>query len=529
MSIRNGRDKPQLIGAGAGLAKRSGTTVSPHSAVWSRARASGAPRWPIALAAVLTIAVGVFIPFGHDSFVRPVYLTVIGILCVLPIAIRALQRRFDPFEPIFVLAVGAFFIWFLRPLSSIVYSNWWYGNGDIRAGFNGALLVVLVGLASTYLGYIVSFGSKLGRKIPAVPDKWDSDAVFKSVLVMLVFGGILFAMFMRKVGGFHAAFAYFSSRQLSQKQAAASSTAWFYLAPYITIPSALICLVLYMRSRRRRDLVAAIFLALLSLAITVPKGDRTYVIMIALPLFVLPYLRIGRRPSTLVVVVGLLVAVTAMNLMVEDRVASRRHGSVMSSAVDAMTHPARQLRVFLTGSDISMFSSLAETYEVVPREIPFKPGNELLSTLALPVPRLLWQNKPHDGETDLFPILFPQTAAVQNAGFGPSMVGGFYIDSGFVGVIVYMFAFGIGLRMLFEYRKRNSDNLAVLVVYAACLPMIILMMRGSVTDTAGRSVYLLGPYLVAFWYGRHRLRVRSRRRTSINRRRTSISGSSQHA
>jgi hypothetical protein len=467
---------------------------------------SGATRWPMVLAGLLAVAVGAFIPFGHRGFVRPVYLTCIGILCALPVVVRVVQRRFDPFEPIFVVAIGAFFIWFLRPLSSIIYSNWWYGNGDIRAGFNGALLVALVGLSSAYLGYIVSFGAKLGRRLPAIPTPWDTNGVFVSVVVMLACAGFLFALFIGKAGGLHAAISYFSSRELSQKQQAASSTAWFYLAPYVTIPTAMLCVVLFMRSRRRRDFLMALGLVLLSLLITVPKGDRTYVIMIVIPLFSLPYLKSARRPSLPVVVVGLLLAISALNIMVEDRVASRRQGSIASSAVDAMTHPARQLKTFLTGADISMFSSLAETYQIVPSKFGFKPGNELLATLALPVPGVVWPNKPHDGETDVFPLLFPQTAAVQRAGFGPSMVGGFYIDSGFVGVIVYMFAFGVALRALYEYRRRYPRNIEVLVLYAACLPVIILLMRGSLADTAGRSVYLLGPYFLAFWYGRRRFR-----------------------
>jgi hypothetical protein len=455
--------------------------------------------------------------------VRPVYLTVIGVLCAMPVAVRLVQRRFDPFEPIFIVAVGAFFIWFLRPLSSIIYSNWWYGNGDIRAGFNGALLIVLVGICATYLGYVVPFGRRLGRKVPAMPDTWDPDAVFKATLVVLAVGALLFLMFIGKSGGgLSGIISYFSSRQLSAKQAASGSTAWFYLAPYVTIPAALICLLLYMQSRRRRDLLAMVALVLLSLAITVPRGDRTYVLMIVLPLFAMPYLRLGRRPSTPVVVVSLIVGIMALNLMLEYRVTTRRTHGVVNSAVDAMTHPGRQMKIFLTGADVSMFSSLAETYELVPSRFSFKPGNELLATLALPIPRLIWPNKPHDGETDVFPLLFPQTAAVQQAGFGPSMVGGFYIDSGYIGVLIYMFGFGIVLRALFEYRKSHGGNPAVIVLYAACLPLIILLMRGSMADTAGRSVYLIGPYLVAFWYGRRRLRISRHLGSAVGRVRETV-------
>jgi hypothetical protein len=472
--------------------------------------ASRRPRWYLVGGMILAVAAGAFIPNAH-RIGRPVYLTLLGVLSVAPIVVRKLQGRFDPFEPITVVAISAFFIWFLRPLSTVMYGDWIYAGHNISRGFNQALLIAFVGLVAVYGGYSIGTGARLALKVPPLPARWVSHGAFKSIVTVLLVAAALFAAYIARGGGLHAVVGYFSSRTLGQKQLAAQSSAWLYLAPYVAIPSALISWSMYHVARRRTYLVMAILLTTLSLALTVFKGDRTYVLMIVLPLYVLPYLWSGRRPSALSGTVAVLIAILAINVMLVDRVASRRHGSLITRIADATMNPADQVKTFLTGPDISMFSSLAATTEYVPSKVAYKPGNELISVLALPFPGVLWPGKPHDGETDLFPTLYPTTAAAQRAGFGPSLVGGFYIDSGLIGVIVYMSVFGILVRVLFEYWRRNPEDEATLLLYAGLLPIIILVLRGSFADTAGRMPSLIGPYLIAFYVGQRALRGSSRR------------------
>jgi hypothetical protein len=464
----------------------------------------------VAVLAIVGLAVAV-----PDGVRQPALVALIGVTTLAPMVVRGLQGRFDPFEPIIIICAAGFVLFFLRPLWMWIHDDWVLGPYDLRDGLTGAAIIVLVGFTAMLAGYFMDFGRRLAQRIPEVPDRWDPTRVTLACVVMLILAGLLFLMFIGTSGGFSEIKTYFSGRDNTFTRSltvtgtgADASSAYLYLAPYVSVPITLMLLEVWRRRRSPIYAVLGLLVFALVLLMTVPRGDRTYLLALILPLIVLPYLRRGRRPRLLGIVAVILAAMIVFNVLVHYRATQTRDQSLSGALSDAASHPLGAINDFMLGADVSMMSILSAEYTVVPSKLDYKPGQTLTSVLARPVPGLLWKNKPEDPQLYVHETLFPRNAAAIKAGFTSSMLGGFYADSGFVGTFIYGFVFGIIFRSLFEYWRRNSSNPSVAIFYAAMLPMLIILMRANPAATAGLTFFLIAPIPIAFWWG-------SRRRVSF--------------
>jgi hypothetical protein len=122
-----------------------------------------------------------------------------------------------------------------------------------------------------------------------------------------------------------------------------------------------------------------------------------------------------------------------------------------------------------------------------------------------PVPDQFWPGKPQTADIEIYSYLFPEQAKFTKAGTAPSMFGGFYYDSGFLGLIVGALLVGILARLLFEYLRANPGSAGVRLLYAASLPLFVILLRGNPTDTFARASYLVLPIVVGLWFASARL------------------------
>jgi oligosaccharide repeat unit polymerase len=462
---------------------------------------------PLLLTAAVGAVVGLLVVWGM-SHERTALLIALCLVSPAPIVIRAVQGRFDPFEPIQILAIVIIALFVLRPLAELHFGLQTYGPFFVRDGFNGALLIQLVGISALYLGYSLSAGRRLAPRVRTLSADWDLDRATIFAAGLLGFAVLTFAVFVLPTGGLRALLPQASST-VDPGGLTQNNTAWVYLGPYMTIPAAFIALAV--RRRRKGPLTAALFwfAVAAALVLTVPRGQRTFILALIVPVIALPYVRRMRRPSGLAVVVGLLVAVLAMNVLLRERRGGT--GDPISTAVSALTSPGDQIKAFFTGPDPSEFSVSALEYQVVPKDVPFSPGVTPLSILAGPVPKTIWSNKPRAATLNVTNYLFFQQSLLGRASNWPATFGDMYADYGFIAVALYSFLIGIGVRLLFEYYKRNESNPTVQLVFVATLPLLVVFLRSSTTDAIAQSFVLVGPILLCSWFS-SRKRVGSRAR-----------------
>ena len=437
----------------------------------------------------------------------------LAILCfvvsLLPIIVRVAQRRFDPFEPIQIVAITFVMLYGIRPGAELIWNVNSFIGMYARGGFDGAALISAVGMLCVYIGYALTSGRGIARRLPSVPDRWDAQRSVRFGIWVLVACAVLTALFAATVGPSVLFHFYWGGRSSTQFATFLAVSGYVSLGPYLTIPAAIIFLFAFARLRTAKTFLLFAFSLGVALFLTLPRGDRTYVIAIALPLLVFPYLRKGRRPSGVATLVAVLAAVLALNVFLATREAGARQ-SPGKAIAGAVLHVPSQLKKFATGIDLAEFSVLElehEAYYTATNPLKFHPGRTLLSAIAYPLPRKLIGPGPKRGAGQwVVDRLFPQTIQIR-ASFNPAIFGDFFSDAGWVTIILYDLVVGIAVRVLWEYFRRFERSEGVQIVFAATLPVLVIMVRNSVVDAFARSLFLSGPLLLCLVVGsRERMR-----------------------
>jgi hypothetical protein len=420
-----------------------------------------------------------------------------AVVTAIPFVVRAVQRKFDPFDPILIFALGIAVIFVARPITELTNNMQDYAGYFTRPGFNGAMTIVLVGTASLYVGYALPVGRRWAERARTPSSSWDVDLAVRFASRMLVFGAFLYLLNAAATGGIGQALEFFIGRGATSDAVQSKSSGWLYLGPYLTLPASLLLLSAWQRTRSRKSLALFLLSLTIGLAITVPRGDRTYVLALLLPLLVLRPLRQRRRPRPLAIVVSLVVGILAINfLQIYRNVTNRSHAS--QTLTSAFSHPLSPIHTLLIGPDVSFFSVLELQDEIQPHQLPFDPGATPLSILAGPIPSLIWKNKPQAAAVPVTVYLFYQQALISKASNDPAMFGDMYADYGFPTLVLYSVLVGIALRALYVYLRRHERVIGVQLAFASCIPLMIILLRGALTDTIARSIVLTVPLLVAW-------------------------------
>jgi hypothetical protein len=436
---------------------------------------------------------------------REALLMALALLAPLPIAVRLWQRRFDPFEPIVLLAVGVIVLFVVRPIAHLAYDQMWHRDRRLEPGFDRALLMAFIGVAGLYLGYALGAGRRLARRLPELRQDWRPERLTAFAIGLVVVGLVLFAGFIQQVGGLAVARSFLFARTHEEGEIFARATAYFYLGPFLAIPAALLIMESAARGRKRILLVLAGLAAFLVVALTGPRGDRIWLLTMLMSLAVLPYLRTGRRPRVLsLAAVFVVVFAFGVTFLAEVRTPTARQASPAELFARTLENPFRGVEDFVLGPDSEMFAIMAMEAEEIPARKPYAPGVTLGSLVAGPIPDGLWPGKPESADIQIYSHLFPAQAQVTKAGTAPSMLGGFYYDLGFPGVALGALLVGLLFRVLFEYLRAHPRNASVRLLYAAALPLTFVLLRGNPTDTLPRALYLVVPVLAAVWWASRR-------------------------
>lgn len=453
--------------------------------------------------AVMAVLAGATIVFTSTR----VFLVVcLSILIPAPIVARALKRRFDLFEPIVLVSLGFAILFLARPLAHMASGDMGYRGRSIDAGFNSALAIALVGVIGVYLGYVARVGQVVATRVRPLPREWAVATLTAYAAFLSLLGLMLFALFAWQIGGLETIKGILRGRSSSDSALYNSSSAYFFYGPFLCIPATLLLLASASRRNLAVFIVPTFATAGLVLLVTLNRGDRQWLMMLIIPLLILPYLRRERRPRLIAVAVTLVVLFLVGITFLRDRriIGPGQERPTIGRIVDA---PAVAWHEFILGPDTEMFAVLSLLAEDMGSRFPHDPGITLKSLATNWVPSDFWRTKPETADLEIYKRLFPDQYRITKAGTAPSLFGGFYYDSGFVGVFVGAFAFGILVRFLHGYYQRDPTNRAVQVLYAIALPLVPVLLRGNPTDTAARATFVVAPVVVGFLIAGRRVRT----------------------
>jgi hypothetical protein len=462
------------------------------------------------LLAAVAITLAVSIAFAQLT-IEVVLLTFLGILVTAPIVVRLIQGRFDLFEPLVTFAAAWAIMFVARPVAMLVTGTFVTAEGayQVREGFLSMLLLATAGGLGFVIGYAIPIGRHVGQRIRSLPGTWNIGAATVYSLFLVAAGLGLFSVFIAQSGGVAAIPSLFAGRlELAQLHLSSQSTTYFGGAIALTFPAGLLLVASGAMAKRRGIVFTGLAVLGLGLSVNGPEGIRSWLIVFLGAPLVLLYLRKGRRPSALAVLllafIGFTVGITFVGSARDS--SQRERVGVVSLLSQSATALGEGWDRFILGWDTEMASLLSLETMVVPYQIPFQNGAATGEVFVHAVPRQLWADKPRPGDELLTRRYFIETGLTASPRqYSP--LADFYLDFGYIGGLLGMALLGVSARAHWEYFVKNASQGGVQLLFAATLPFWIVLMRGSVADTLGRLAFVVPPILLGLYLTRKRNRA----------------------
>jgi hypothetical protein len=451
-----------------------------------------------------TVAVAILLAASYwiiasDDRVQASLLVGIGLLLTAAVVWRVRQRRFDIFEPLSVFIIAWTVLFWLRPIAMLLVHYFTLYGYDITAGFDPMLVMALVGGIGFVVGYFLPFVPKVAKRLPAVPELTTGSAFIRYCLALAFLSLVLFGLFLVQSGGLRLLRSLLGGRQSGQLETYAKSTAYFYDGIFLAFPAGLLLIAYGARNKQRGISALGVAALLIPLIAVGPTGVRSWLITLFGAVFILFYLWRLKRPSGWQLAGLCLVGIFSISLIGIIRNASSRQqvGTVGIVGI-FVQRPLLAPAALILGPDTEMASLLALEAEVVPSKIPFQYGAATGEVLVHPIPRVLWHGKPYPGDEVLTHKLFTDPS-IRSAPRQYSPMADYYLDFSYPGVLAGMLLLGILARVHYEYFCRHLARTSMQVFYAATLPFWLVLLRGSIADTAGRLLFVLPPLLLVLY------------------------------
>lgn len=458
--------------------------------------------WPFVavLGAALVVLVGAAAASWLDW--RWVLLVASASSVVAPCTVLALQGKLDVFEPIVWFTIMFLLLFVGRPAWDLAHHNFIYTGRLITPTFTRMIVAGLLGGAGFVVGYLSPAAGKVVRRLPR-PQPLDSRRLMKYSFVVLGLALIAFVIFFVNSHGYSdpAGFFFRGQKRLAQLTASPQATSKYFLASILLM----VPVALFFWSIRQNEGAAtrigkiagwaAIASILAFLAYNLGAGQRRYVIVMVGALGVFYYLRRGRRPSVLTLVVTALIALTVVSAVRDLRFAHAR----ITHAHPLQWLPWNAVTHLFKTQDTGVAPSLATEMLVVPTDLHYTYGTTtVLGPFVTMVPRQLWHGKPLPADQQVLASVWGGTPCGFNgqcSTFSP--FGEPYRDGGLVAVFIFAVLFGAFWRTLWLYYVRNRDSVLAIIVCAMLLPFMISWMRANFTLQALQAAMVLVTVAIA--------------------------------
>jgi oligosaccharide repeat unit polymerase len=331
------------------------------------------------------------------------------------------------------------------------------------------LLLAVAGLLACYLGSRSPLSRRLAMRLPRVPARWESGALFPYAALLFTVAVLGEAMFIGRSGGFEHFFS--AARGAGDYQA---NTAYLYNLRWFSIPAATLILVeIFFNQLQGGKKLLGLFLIGLAIAYNLAIGQRSGLLIFGLTLAAAWFYahrghpRLGLRlaliflPFYLAIgVVGLLRSEFHLNSSFQNTGAFFQQGE--TAVLEAVTE-----NFFYTGSDPHDSHQEPVLYlsvlNAVPNLVDYDYGKPYLNYLVHWIPRLWWPDKPNfrlEGARRL-------ESAMGTDLQGPvlTVLGYFHANLGLAGVIIGMFLTGVGLTAMYLWFRAQPGSLGALFIY----------------------------------------------------------------
>lgn len=390
----------------------------------------------------------------------------------------------DPFEPAVLFVVMWTIMFVIRPVAMIASNDTTFRRPyDITDQIVPALWLALAGAAAFLIGYALPRLLHAGPREDSSPSTSSAPSLPTAALPVAV------------VAGFIA----FASTLANFGKPLEGDTAYLYYLPVLSIPAVLLLMAGAARGRPFLRTASLLLLAVV-LANYALVGQRFFVLLAITATAVYLYLRGDRRPrgSTLIIVT-IITFFALISFLEVSRGAREDQGeSISASALS----PTSSWRRFALGGTTEMLPALALQLQTEDVLWSPKPGYLAYTVGTHWIPSAVWADKPLSSAELLYKDLFPRNYASSKANAQFSILGDFYFDSGWPGVIVGMALLGLLCRVTFLAVARRRTALWPSLFYAPAPALFVILLRGDLALVSGIAAFVYTPLVVAWVFAR---------------------------
>ena len=199
--------QPRRTDLASGVAQRIFAAPSglPPRRIWPRQEARVSR---ITLAALVGLALAAIAGMGLAILELPQTLLMIGaigLIAIVPLAVKAYRGTFDPFEPLTVSSAAVLLFFVVRPLFDMANGEFAWAGADVSQRIPQALWATLLAVAAFTAGYLVIRPMTWAYPIPPAEVGEGGLLFWGTVLTGLAIAGLAAAAMLSSVRPRHAA------------------------------------------------------------------------------------------------------------------------------------------------------------------------------------------------------------------------------------------------------------------------------------------------------------------------------------
>ena len=465
---------------------------------------------PTMVALLLSVGTGASVAaLGAGHAIRPVALiaTATILVAAAPIVFRLITNRFDIFEP---LVGGCLMLGILfggRPIAMLITQDTIYHDGTLLEPYFTE--ATTMGLFATVI-FVVAYEftrSRLERRPPRRPPRSyerNLRLAYDYGIVVSIAGLGLFAAFLARTGSIGGGLQLLTAGSSEALQTLNdSSTEYFTSAPIAAACAGIVITIVAGRQLTRRQGLIVGLAVLAPVISNFALGGRRFLIpSIAIPVLAY-YLVAGRRPALRgffgVLFVAAIVLATIPFARVD--VAREQAGGVLPIFQKAFASPLKPLERFITGPDTEMVAALTVEVGALENTGDYAFGRATVGDLAIaPIPRILFPSKPTTARNEILTNLFGAPCDAVG-GFCPdfSVVGTFFQDGWYVGVVLGMVLLGAASAAVWQRYLRARDNPYAVLLASSWAVFLPILVRAGFMPAFAWFLYFLIPSALGLW------------------------------
>ena len=410
-------------------------------------------------------------------------LTLIGASCI-PLVIAAKSRQFDPFEPVYPVALATLIYYGVVVVELIRKDSFWMMGINYRAEIPKVLFLAILAIGSFCIAY--HGGNRGIEMLPKRPKISQSYRIFLhrwAYSLFCFFSGIFGLWILIAQVPLWSLWVFGGASYNAWKLEATGFQLGHFFSSIEALPACLL-LILSTRAKRRWSFFS-ITLIIAVMFLFAGLGVRARLLLLFGSLFVLYYLERMKRPTfRQIILIGFIIFFFIVGLIGHFRDPEYTERGIGAYGLsEAWTN-------FIRGSDIATTTAVYVRW--VPR-LGYEWGKNILQVFLIPIPSAYWPGKYQFlGASPILEYLEVGSAA--------SFFTEFYVSFGPAGVVLGMALLGwICRRVYNNYRLNESDPFAQIYLALLWAYLFHLYGRNLLSNIIYSAIYVFVPVWVSSW------------------------------